>query len=95
MGVYDSVFFKCPKCGEDIEEQSKAGACLCRNIEPEEVPFEIAVDLVNTECKCYSCGSSFQIISLDKIELPKTFRLKLVLLKDNSNQGEGAGNTNN
>lgn len=54
MGCYDSVWVRCPGCGEKVEFQSKAGACLLRSYDPSSVPPEIATDLDGdvSECRC-------------------------------------------
>lgn len=49
MGMFDSVFVKCPKCNKLIEFQSKAGKCNLLRYSHKSVPAEIAADLSNHE----------------------------------------------
>lgn len=42
MGCFDTVWFKCPRCGGDIQEQSKGGACELKNYNADAVPFGVA-----------------------------------------------------
>jgi len=77
MGCFDSVYFKCPKCGEEIEEQSKADECCQINYEPNEVPFKIAASLTGQHIKCYECKTKF-VIKCEGLKEPPTFELELV-----------------
>jgi len=63
MGMYDTVIFTCPKCGETLTDQSKAGQCLLREFPCDDVPTEIAVDLNGEEiwCQNQECKASFKI----------------------------------
>ena len=57
MGVYDSIMFNCPDCGEVIEAQSKSGPCECVSYNYKKVPLEVAYNAnrhAPFEC---SCGS--------------------------------------
>lgn len=77
MGMFDSIMFTCPKCKEQIEEQSKAGECLLRVYEESAVPLDIAGDIVNSELYCDNCKESF-VITADNIPPPVTIQMKLV-----------------
>lgn len=61
MGMYDSVYFKCPKCGEVIEAQSKRGECTLASFDEKLVPVAIAVDLVGKREWCGHCDRSYTI----------------------------------
>lgn len=54
MGMFDSVYARCPRCSAEVEFQSKAGACTLQSYRPDEVPAEIANDLIGhaETCKC-------------------------------------------
>ena len=54
MSMFDSVFARCPNCGEEVEFRSKAGVCYLCRYNMNSVPAEIAQDLIGaTEtCKC-------------------------------------------
>ena len=63
MGCYDSVTFRCPKCGTVITEQSKAGDCDLLVFPSAEVPLRIAVDLLGESLHCGGCDSHFYVRS--------------------------------
>lgn len=44
MGCYDIIWFRCPKCGEKIEAQSKSGDCNFDEYNIEDVPSDVAED---------------------------------------------------
>jgi hypothetical protein len=75
MGMFDSVIVCCPKCGENLEFQSKAGPCCLRTYTINEVPTEIAADIDGDSEYCSICEDYF-IIELET-EVPKTVRMKL------------------
>ena len=54
MGMFDSVIAFCPKCGTELEFQSKAGPCLLRNYNINSIPPNIAEDINGDilTCKC-------------------------------------------
>jgi hypothetical protein len=55
MGMFDSLYVKCPSCGEQVEFQSKRGACGLYRYNIYDVPIEIAVDLKNETQQCDNC----------------------------------------
>lgn len=54
MGMFDSVWAKCPRCEEDVEFQSKVGDCVLADYTSDSVPAAIAADIAGdtTICKC-------------------------------------------
>ncbi len=54
---FDSVVTKCPKCGAEIEFQSKALNCDFETYNLECVPVEIANDINGEEQICKNCDS--------------------------------------
>ena len=51
--VYDNVYARCPKCGENVEFQSSAGECLFERFTiPGDIPLDIAVDLLGSVETC-------------------------------------------
>lgn len=56
MGMFDSVHTRCPSCSARLEFQSKAGECMCKDFDVDEVPVSIAEDL-NGESKLCRCGA--------------------------------------
>ena len=56
MGMFDSVFVDCPKCGKMIEFQSKGGDCELRRYHSRSVPPDIALSLDGSKDHC-DCGA--------------------------------------
>lgn len=57
MGVYDSIDWKCPKCGKRWEAQSKSGPCTLESFTQDAVPMDVAFDAnrhAPFECECGS-----------------------------------------
>jgi len=55
MGVYDSIIFYCPECGECLEAQSKSGSCNMQTYNISKVPVNVAEDAnrhAPFECSC-------------------------------------------
>jgi hypothetical protein len=53
MGVFDSIYIKCPKCDSDVEFQTKSGDCTLaeyRYIVPYELAKSIEADTERCEC---------------------------------------------
>ena len=62
MGVFDTVYAKCPNCGEPLEFQSKAGGCDLKKYHHTSVPAEIAQDLHDySEIVCGTCWSTYKL----------------------------------
>lgn len=64
MGMFDSIYVKCPKCDTSQEVQSKAGECLLHSYDQDRVPIAIAADLNGEEVKCNHCGLLCVVVSL-------------------------------
>lgn len=53
MGMFDSVFVDCPKCGTVTEFQSKEGDCVFHSYSlSDDIPKEIIDDLVDYSEYC-------------------------------------------
>jgi transcription elongation factor Elf1 len=61
MGSFDSVVVACPKCTSEIEIQSKAGACILKVYNFDNVPKRIARSIEGGVEKCDECGTKFKI----------------------------------
>lgn len=61
MGMFDSVYAPCPKCGTKAEFQSKSGSCTLRNYNLDDVPHNVVIDAAHSVEKCESCGTLFKI----------------------------------
>lgn len=61
MGMFDSVWVKCPKCNEENEFQTKSGDCLLRNFTIENAPNEVMEDVNrHSPCEC-ECGLKYSV----------------------------------
>ena len=62
MGMFDEVVIKCPGCGHQCLEQTKAGECtLARwDIYDRECPTEILADVAGAHV-CRECGTHYTI----------------------------------
>lgn len=52
MGMFDSVYVKCPDCEQEVEIQSKAGACILSSYTLDNAPPEILLDIANDTVWC-------------------------------------------
>ncbi len=77
MGMFDSVYFKCPSCGETIEEQSKVGDCMLFTFDQSEVPLAIAESIAGTKVYCDGCKEYFMILC-EPLPKPVTIPMHLV-----------------
>ena len=59
MGMYDSLFVKCP-CGKEIEFQSKAGDCWLIRYTIFDAPPKVAADLAGKSKQC-DCGRTVDL----------------------------------
>ena len=75
MGMFDSVVTRCPKCHGDIEYQSKAGDCLLRTYDLDDVPVAIGIDINGDVSCCNDCGESYKILVQGLP--PRTVRMRL------------------
>ena len=64
MGLFDTIVFNCPDCGEEIGAQSKGGACLMDTYDSKDVPIDVAQDCnrhAPFDCKC---GASWEFANV-------------------------------
>ncbi len=45
MGMYDTLRFTCPACGERTSQQSKAGPCVLGEYELSDAPLPVIADI--------------------------------------------------
>lgn len=60
MGLFDSVYARCPECGDEVEFQSKAGPCSLATYRMDSVPTAIAVDIDGDDEQC-PCGTGVRL----------------------------------
>lgn len=61
MGMFDTVHFNCPSCGQKLSEQSKAGGCDLRDYTMDSVPVSIAESLNGHVEICSGCGAMIRL----------------------------------
>lgn len=62
--MFDSVMVPCPKCGEEVEFQSKSGDCFLNVYKLDEAPPDVLVDINRHsphQCTNPACGVYFQV----------------------------------
>lgn len=61
MGMFDSVWVKCPNCGLEHEFQSKSGECILGNYVLDDCPDDVMEDINrHAPCTC-ECGASYKV----------------------------------
>jgi len=63
MGMFDSVYVKCPNCDRLVEFQSKAGDCCLQKFNENEVPIAIAENIKGKHETCKYCGYVIKAIT--------------------------------
>lgn len=63
MGMFDSVYVKCPNCKEKTACQSKSGPCELNTYELENAPPEVLVGITDGYgwTKCAHCSRTINI----------------------------------
>jgi transcription elongation factor Elf1 len=58
MGMFDTVKFECPACGEETSFQTKDGECTLKTYGLKNMPGAIAEGLKNKSIYCNHCEIS-------------------------------------
>lgn len=61
MGMFDSVWVPCPRCGKRHEAQSKGGECELMQYELSNAPIEVLLDVNRHAPFTCDCGEKFQV----------------------------------
>lgn len=62
MGMFDSVWVPCPKCGALAEFQSKGGDCSLTDYTLDNAPPEVLGDVNrHSPQTCEKCGTTFRV----------------------------------
>lgn len=60
MGMFDTAWFVCPRCGEELDIQSKAGDCNLHDYNATYgVPEDIAIDIEGELVYCPKCHKEY------------------------------------
>lgn len=86
MGMFDSLNTECPKCGNDIEFQSKSGECLLTNYNKKfPLSAQVAVGMNGDIVRCQFCKKRIRL----ECNLPLNIKFKLVITKGRKFDYEG------
>lgn len=86
MGMFDTVLVPCPKCGEEMEFQSKSGPCQLEEYKLGAVPAEILAGAsIHTET-C-SCGARVKLV-LQCMAVPTVVRDALPEVGEKPEEGK-------
>lgn len=80
--MFDSVFFECPECGEEFEEQTKAGPCLMYRFYPDSVRTDVALAFKNKRVGCPGCKSIFKA----EVNAPRKVSIDLILIDESDDE---------
>lgn len=82
--MYDTVHIPCPKCGADVDVQSKGGECLLGNFTTDTAPVDVLLGLKdrNYVDQCDKCKAYLKtvvevgrpIVWLEQVAPPKKLR---------------------
>ena len=72
MGMFDTVYMNCRKCGKNFEEQSKGGECTLANYGLDTAPIDVLSGLDRKNITCPYCGTEHEIV----IKYMTSMRLK-------------------
>lgn len=61
MGMFDTAFVPCPRCGSLLSIQSKAGPCNFNSYMLGGIPANIAGDIDGKHLRCPACKSQIGI----------------------------------
>lgn len=62
MGMYDTIWVKCPKCGTENGFQTKSGDCFLANYDLEEAPEDAMMNVNrHSPCKCENCETLYEV----------------------------------
>ena len=71
LGMFDSLYIKCPKCGHELEYQSKSGPCSLLCFNEKDLPVVVAIGLDNQVVECEFCRNNWELKCLNIPELAK------------------------
>lgn len=77
MGMFDTVIARCPRCCAEVVFQSKAGPCALETFTLDEVPREVAVDVMQDMEWCSTCDTPVRLLELP----PDTKTVRLIAVK--------------
>ncbi len=73
MGMFDSLYIKCPKCNNKLEFQSKSGGCFVDSYNKNSLTPEVAIGMDGNIVRCQFCNSRIELVC----NIPRKVKLKL------------------
>jgi hypothetical protein len=64
MGCFDTVYIRCPNCGEVNDEQIKHGPCSLEKWNGKTVPRDVAIPMTKGPQSC-ECGEKFSLVWIE------------------------------
>lgn len=61
MGMYDSVWVKCPRCKKENEFQTKSGECILENYTLENCPEDVLMNVNRHSPYNCDCGACYEV----------------------------------
>lgn len=62
MGMFDSVYAECPRCGKLAEFQSKVGERYMHSYTLDDAPTDVLTDVLNRPQYCGGCKTWFALV---------------------------------
>ncbi len=88
MGMFDSLYVKCPNCKKELEFKSKSGECLLTVYNKSNISPMVAIGMDYDIVRCQFCNKRIQLIC----EIPPRAKFKLVIKKGRRFDYEGNHN---
>lgn len=67
MGMFDSVWVPCPKCGEVNEFQSKSGECTLASYDLHNAPSDVMTNINrHAPITCHKCKTRYEVNPLTR-----------------------------
>ena len=60
MGMFDSLYIKCPKCRKLLQLQSKSGSCGLNAYTKRNLPAQVAFGMIGLIVKCSRCKKNWK-----------------------------------
>lgn len=74
MGMFDSLRVPCPKCGKELEYQSKSGECSLNNYTEKNLTPEVAIGIDGDIVNCEFCETNVKLVC----KIPRKVEMRLV-----------------
>ncbi len=77
MGLFNSLYIKCPDCGNELEFQSKSGECAMSVYNDSNLSPTVAVGMDDDIVRCDFCNNNFEL----NCDIPETVKVQLIKTK--------------